>query len=184
MPPKENAETCPSFRSGHLPAEDDVQRLQLLSEPHVGSFDFFLESGLKKAIGDITRAEIDVVDPKADEVDLDSVNTVHFWIENVKVASPATSQAGQPKKLYPRQCRELGMMYSGQITGDFCYEVVQRRNGMKIKGNTIRLKKSFGDMPIMVLSKACHLKGKSPLELADLREEVGLCDKVGDIGCL
>ena len=76
------------------------------------------------------------------------------------------------------------MMYSGQMTGDFCYEVMQRRNGMKIKGNTIRLKKSFGDMPIMVLSKACHLKGKSPLELADLREEVGLCDKVGDIGCL
>lgn len=168
-------ETCPSFRRGHVPAMEDVERLRTLSEPHVASFDFFLDVGIKKAIQDVQPAELDIVDPKAPDVNLDEVDTVQFWVENVKIKSPTKAEAtrgGMGSKLIPRESRELGLMYSGQINGDFCYQIIQRRNGVKIKGRIVRMQKTFGDMPIMVMSKACHLRDKTPLELVKMREEV------------
>jgi len=168
-------ETCPSFRRGHVPSVEDVERLRTLSMPHVDSFDFFLDTGLKKAIQDIVPSELDIVDPKAPDVNLDEVDTVQFWVENVKIKSPIKSEAtrgGMGSKLTPRECRELGLMYAGQISGDFCYQMIQRRNGVKIKGRIVKLQKQFGNMPIMVMSQACHLKDMTPTELVKMKEEV------------
>mmetsp|Transcript_1430 Transcript_1430/g.1921 ORF Transcript_1430/g.1921 Transcript_1430/m.1921 type:complete len:1240 (+) Transcript_1430:30-3749(+) len=167
-------ETCPSFRRNHVPSVRDVTRLQNLSKPHVESFDFFLASGVDKAINDIPISELDISDPKNPDVNLDEVSTVHFWVENVAIKSPLKAEStrgGTGSKLTPRECRELGLMYSGLIMGDFCCQIVQRRNGIKIKGRIMKIKKHFGNMPIMVMSKACHLKGKTPAELANMREE-------------
>jgi DNA-directed RNA polymerase beta subunit len=172
-------ETCPSFRRGHVPAIEDVERLRTLSLPHVESFDFFLETGLRKAIQDIVPSELDLVDPKAPDVDLDEVDTIQFWVENITIKSPTKSEAtrGLPGKLTPRECRELGLMYSGQMIGDFCYQIFQRRNGVKINGRIVKLQKHFGNMPIMVMSQACHLKGKTPTELVKMKEEVSISGK-------
>lgn len=41
----------------------------------------------------------------------------------------------------------------------------------EVNGTVVRLHKKFGDMPIMVMSKACHLAGKTPDELMQLKEE-------------
>ena len=93
-------ETCPSFRRGHLPHQEDVDRLRLLSEPHVKSFDYFLEIGLPKGIKDIEPAELDVVDLTKvranglESVDWSEVSTVQFWIEDVKVTNPPATSAG------------------------------------------------------------------------------------------
>jgi DNA-directed RNA polymerase I subunit RPA2 len=166
-------ETCPSFCRGHLPHEENVERLRLLSKPHIESFDYFLEVGLKKAIADIVPSELDLVDPKQNEtVDLNEGSTLQFWIDNVKVSSPMKPDgAGRTSRLAPRECRELGLMYSGKIQGDFCYQLTQRRNGVAIPGRIIRFQSQFGDMPIMVMSMACHLRGRNPGELAKMREE-------------
>jgi DNA-directed RNA polymerase I subunit RPA2 len=170
QPPKE---TCPSFNRGHLPKKDHVERLHSLSRPHVESFDYFLEVGLKKAVGDIEPSELDLVDPKRDDiVDYSEVDTIQFWVENVTIKSPV--KAGG-KLLAPRECRELGLMYSGKIQGDFCFRVVKHRNGLAIPERTTRFQSQFGEMPIMVMSKACHLNGKSPAELSSMREEVRMC---------
>jgi DNA-directed RNA polymerase I subunit RPA2 len=169
-------ETCPSFRRGHVAAHEDVERLLTLSLPHVESFDFFLDTGLQKAIQDIPPAEIDVVDLKAKSpsVNLDEVDTVQFWVENVSVKAPiqVRSGGGSTSMLTPRECRELGLMYSGDIVGDFCYQTIHRRNGIQVKGRISKFQKNFGNMPIMVMSKVCHLRGKSPTELVKMKEEV------------
>ena len=163
-------ETCPSFHRGHLPKRQDVERLRSLSKPHVESFNYFLEVGLKKAIADIEPYELDLIDPKREEpVDLGEVDTVQFWVENVTIKAPVKEGGG---RLAPRECRELGLMYSGKIQGDFCYQVIKHRNGNRIPERLIRFQCQFGDMPIMVMSTACHLNGKSPAELATMREEV------------
>jgi DNA-directed RNA polymerase beta subunit len=170
-------ETCPSFRRGHVPALEDVERLRTLSRPHVDSFNFFLDQGLKKAILDIVPSELDIVDPLALDVNLDEVDTVQFWVENINVKAPIKSEAtrgGFASKLTPRECRELGLMYSGQMIGDFCYRMIQRRNGVKIHGRTVKMQKNFGNMPIMVMSQVCHLEGKTPTELVKMKEEVSL----------
>jgi len=171
-------DTCPSFRSGPFPAEEDVNRLRQLTAPHVDSFNYFLEVGLSQGIKDIEPAEFDIVDPKVvrenpRSIDLGETSSVKFWVEDVKVAKPVkSSSAGRSNRLLPRESRERSLMYSGLLSGTFCYNIIQRRNGVEIPGRPVKIQKAFGNMPIMVLSKACHLEGKMPKDLVKLREEV------------
>lgn len=176
----------PSFRQGHLSATSDVKRYQSLSAPHVDGFDFFLDRGLSRAISDIEPAEFDLVDPGHSELNNGGAK-IKFWVEGVKVTPPMkagstiggshgryqSSQVSGFSPLTPRECRELGLMYSGAMTGEFCYQLIQRdSDGVESTGRVARIKKKFGDMPIMVMSKACHLRGKKPKELIQMREEV------------
>jgi len=186
--------TIPSFRRGHLSATSDVKRYQSLSAPHVDGFDFFLDRGLPRAISDIEPAELDLVDPDQSALNA-SVRSngarIKFWFEEVKINPPtkaglasnldggshrrfqSSSQVPAFSPITPRECRELGLMYSGAMTGDFCYQLIQRNpEGVESLGRVVRIKKKFGDMPIMVMSKACHLRGKKPAELIQMKEEV------------
>jgi hypothetical protein len=44
---------------------------------------------------------------------------------------------------------------------------------VEVAGKIVRIHKKFGEMPIMVMSKACHLNDKKPTELVAMKEEVG-----------
>lgn len=175
-----NVETSrvPSFRGGHLPAEEDVERLRTLSHPHVDSFNYFLDEGLDRGIKDIEPAELCVVDPQKlrDEpssIDWNETTSIKFWVENVKISKPVKpSTSGRSNLLLPRECRERWLMYSGPMTGTFCYTIIQRRNGVEIPTKPIRIQKNFGAMPIMIGTRGCHLEGMTPKELVKLKEEV------------
>jgi DNA-directed RNA polymerase beta subunit len=177
-PVKKVKETCPSFSRGHLPSMEDVERLRTLSKPHVDSFDYFLDVGLMRGIKDIEPAELDLVDTGKvrqyglKSVDWSEVSTVHFWLEDLKVAKPVKSGSGKSNRLLPCECRERRIMYSGEMSGKFCYKITQRRNGVKIDGRPVKVPKTFGKLPIMVLSKMCHLKDMTPEDLVKVKEEV------------
>jgi DNA-directed RNA polymerase beta subunit len=132
-----------------------------------------------------------------DETDmLQDVSTVQFWVEDVTVAKPMKSVSSGARStqhnnnssnnnshnnsssscLYPREARERGCMYSGTISATFCYRIIERRNYTIIPNKIIRIpNKNFGDMPIMVLSKSCHLHNRcTPQQLTQLKEEVGI----------
>jgi DNA-directed RNA polymerase I subunit RPA2 len=191
--------SIPSFRRGHLPGAEDVERLRFLTRPHVESFNFFLDVGLRDGVRDIEPAELDVVDPKrlqrqqqaqeggsgsgsgggtgtgnGGSIDWEEVPTVRFWVEDVRVNKPikSSSAAGRNPRMLPRECRERSYTYAGQIVGNFCHQTVRRRNGLAMEGSTVRISKTFGNLPIMVGSKACHLAGMTPSELVKLKEEV------------
>jgi hypothetical protein len=177
-----NVETCPSFRSGHLPSADDVDRLRTLASPHVESFNYFLTKGLAAGIADIEPVEIDIVDPAkpTTEVDWDSVTVVKFWVESAKLGMPVKpTNSGLSTKLLPRECRELGLPYTAPLLATVCYTVIHRRNGVEMAGKPIKVQKNFGEMPILVMSKACHLCGLKPKSLVKLKEEVGFSLAVG-----
>ena len=172
-------ETCPSFRSGHLPREKDVKRLRGLSAPHVESFNYFLDTGLSQGIGDIEFSELALVDPaklRSDpsSIDWNDVTSVQFWVDAVSVGRPTKPVGtGTSNRLYPRECRERRLHYAAPMTGTFCYKIVERRNGVTFPGATVRMpKRNFGNMPIMVMSKRCHLEGLMPEALMRLKEEV------------
>jgi len=118
------------------------------------------------------------------------VQTLKMWIENVHIGRPmklennissasssSSLSSSNGLKLTPRECRELGLMYSGPMSGDFCYQINHRtidyetNEMMEIPGKVVRLYKKFGDMPIMVMSKACHLNEKRPEQLVTMKEE-------------
>ena len=189
-----SVETCPSFRSGHLPDMKDVEQYRSLSAPHVESFDYFLDIGLERGIKDIDPAEMDLVDPNQQrtapsEIDWDETSLVKFWVESVKLGKPSKPQnCGRSTKLLPRECRERGLMYASTMTADFCYQIIQRRNGHAMPAKVVKLgSKNFGDMPIMVMSSRCHLYGMSPKALVKNKEEVCvyacLLSGVYTIGC-
>jgi DNA-directed RNA polymerase beta subunit len=180
-------ETCPSFRRGSLPQYDDVKRLRTLSVPHVGSFDYFLEKGLALGCADIVPFEIDLVNPaksgNGSRTNSSSgpreVQTLKMWVSNVKVDRPVKADfSNNGSQLTPRECRELGLVYSGPMMGELCYQINHRKidenqSMTEIPGKVVRIRKKFGDMPIMVMSKACHLHNKKPSELVAMKEEVG-----------
>ena len=174
-------QTAPSHWSGSLPRKEDVERLRKLTAPHVESFNYFLEEGLARGVEDIEPSEIDIVDPKRlrdepDSIDYDEVSTVKFWIENPKVGKPIKSSPGgrTRENLLPRECRERGLKYSGPLKASFCYQIIKRRNGAEFPQQIVRIPKEFGELPIMVGSKACHLHNTSPRQLAKLKEEVSI----------
>ena len=165
-------QSIPSFRRSHLPGDEDVNRLRFLTRPHVESFNYFLQEGLAKGIKAIPKAELDIVDLKKmredrSKIDWDEISTVRFWFEDVRVSKPskAASAGRSGGKLYPNECRERSLMYSGQIHGKFCYEIIQRRNGVTKGTVPYKMPKTFGVMPVMVGSNACHLEGMGPKSL-------------------
>lgn len=175
----------PSFTRSHQCKKSDVRKLHRLSAPHVESFNYFLDRGLAQGVRDIQPYEVDVVDASQQEnrgvghTPGKVSDTVKFWLENVKIGLPTKSQpsgtSGGSKslKLLPRECRELGIMYSAPLIGEVCIQFV-RRDGYGNEtptGQTQRIQRSFGMMPIMVMSRACHLHGKSPSELIKCKEE-------------
>jgi DNA-directed RNA polymerase I subunit RPA2 len=184
-------QTVPSFHRSHTCRKSDVRKLHRLSAPHVESFNYFLDVGLQRGISDIGIHEIDMIDPSVERgvgyVPGKSADTIQFWLENVRIGMPTKSQpygttgggggaAGamqKSMKLYPRECRELGIIYAAPITGEFCYQFVKRDGygNESASGSIMRTSRNFGMMPIMVMSKACHLHGKSPSELIKRREE-------------
>ena len=181
-------QSCPSFRRSHLPAEADVNRLRFLTRPHVDSFNYFLQTGLTKGVRAIPKAELDMVDPKKLRenrhlIDWDEITTVRFWFEDVSISKPskALSAGKSHGRLYPNECRERSLMYSGQISGKFCYEIIQRRNGVAKSSVPYKIPKTFGVMPVMVMSNACHLEGMAPKELVAVKEEV--CTRILHFSC-
>ena len=188
--PKHPVESGPSYRRSSLPHVEDVERFRYLTKPHVNSFDYFLQVGLDKGIRDIEPIEMDILPPallrsigigeegseEKLQKALQDVTTIKFWFENVKIGKPnKNSGMGQtaPNSLLPRECRERDLMYSGLITGNLCFTVVERRNGMIVNRSRrpTKLAKNFGSMPIMVGSRACNLHGLTPEQLIQCREE-------------
>ncbi|KAL7517246.1 hypothetical protein ACHAWF_000116, partial [Thalassiosira exigua] len=169
-----------------------LRRLRSLSAPHVRSFDYFLDVGLVRGVSDIAPFEVDLVDLKLPEnkhvgyVEGKGADTLKFWLEDVKMGMPTKTQpsgisggggggggGAKSMKLFPRECRELGVMYSAPLSADACLQLVRRDGyGNEVpSGAALRVRKNFGAMPVMVGSRACHLAGKSPQELIKLREE-------------
>ena len=176
---KKRVQTCPSHWNASLPKQEDVDRLRSLSAPHVESFNYFLEEGLSRGVKAIEPAEFSIVDPiklrdSPDSIDISELSSVKFWVENARVAKPIKASPGgrSQANLLPRECRERGMMYSGSLQALFCIQIIKRRNGVEFPQPVMRVPKEFGELPIMVGSKACHLHNTTPKQLRVFKEEV------------
>lgn len=174
---KKNRQPCPSYWKGSLPRDEDVERYRLLSAPHVESFDYFLDRGLNDGIMSIEPLDIDLKDQKYVQTDgtytdFDSLTTVRVWYESAQVDRPVKiGKGGRSVALLPNECRERRLMYSGALHANVCFQVIERRNGHEIPGKVHRLQRSFGEIPILVQSKKCNLRGLTPAQLMRRKEE-------------
>lgn len=131
----------------------DFEALRELFRPHIDSYDYFLVEGLEKALLSIRPAEIS--DPSTG-------TKLRISFEKPYILPPAR-EARLSEPLFPHECREARLTYRGEFSLDVCFQYNE--------GVVIREKISFGHLPIMLMSKLCHLRGADPQKLISHKEE-------------
>lgn len=142
---------------GAVPKREDLDSLRELFKPHIESFDYFIESGLEDMLLHIKPAQL--IHPQ-------SGTKLRLWFENPEFYSPFKGDENRKairEPLLPMECRQAGLSYHGRFYADVCFQW----SG----GPVIREKFSFGFIPIMLMSKLCHLRGADPHKLISFKEE-------------
>ena len=131
-------------------------RLEHLVAPHVDSFNYFLEFGIKEAISDLPPLDMRIEDG----------HYVKMQFTNVDIAFPSKRDDLTDGRMTPREARERDMTYSGAIVGNLMVSVGNDENASEMS-----LAVKLGDLPIMVKSEHCHLRGLNAQQLVLLKEE-------------
>lgn len=132
--------------------------IQDVSKAHVESFNYVLREGLSRAVADIPPCEFAL--PNGDRVKLE--------IRDPYIGSPMISKntiGVVTPQVYPAECRNRGTTYRGRLDVTVVWSV----NG--VHQDTI--KKTVGEVPIMVKSQVCNIAKMSPAELVRRGEEAG-----------
>ncbi|XVF24522.1 hypothetical protein REPUB_Repub13aG0135400 [Reevesia pubescens] len=145
------------------PIKSAVDKFQLLPEflkvrglvkQHLDSFNYFVNTGIKKIVRANDRIVSDV-DP-----------SIYLRFKDVRIGEPSMTIDGISEKINPHTCRLSDMTYAAPILVNI--EYIQGSHGQKT-----RLEKNdlvIGRMPIMLRSCCCVLYGKDEAELARLGE--------------
>ncbi|XP_019055826.1 PREDICTED: DNA-directed RNA polymerase I subunit 2 [Nelumbo nucifera] len=134
----------------------DYESLRELFKPHIDSFDYFVDAGLETMLMHIKPVEI---------VDSFTKTKLRIWFGKSELYPPQKERISKSIRdpLLPFECRQAGISYSGKFMVDVCF---QYNNGV-----VVREKFGFGQLPIMLKSKVCHLRGADPQKLVSYKEE-------------
>jgi len=156
--------------------------LEKLVAPHIDSFNFSLEEGLRLTVSDLDKVEVSIRAKESNEEEDDSetkdnipTKTFTLWFEDLQVGfptAPTTQNKNQvqitDRKLLPHECREAGISYEAPMMGTLCIRE-ESSGGEKAEK---RFKKKLGMVPIMVKSNHCRLYGLSPKDLIRCHEDM------------
>ena len=148
--------------SGEPPSKSQRQRLEELTAPHIESFDYFLDEGLRLSVAALETEEVDHPSGEPN-------SAIRFWFESVAIAKPVRNDAGSldVKPLYPTECRNRCTSYKAPIHAIICKQVGE--------AEPERFQRKLGLLPIMVRSKKCNLRGLTPSQLVQRCEENAEC---------
>ncbi|CAH0721281.1 unnamed protein product, partial [Brenthis ino] len=141
----------PNYRK---PPKTPNPYLQCLGTPHIDSFNYMIQDGLKAAIADLIPAEFEM--PSGEKVKI-TIDEAAF----AKPSVPMEAVGVKNQKVSPTECRQRAATYKG----DF-----KIRLSFVIDGKTTTMDRSLGSLPIMLKSKVCHLADLSPEELVKQNE--------------
>eukprot|EP00201_Polytomella_parva_P019467 CAMPEP_0175041304 /NCGR_PEP_ID=MMETSP0052_2-20121109/1831_1 /TAXON_ID=51329 ORGANISM="Polytomella parva, Strain SAG 63-3" /NCGR_SAMPLE_ID=MMETSP0052_2 /ASSEMBLY_ACC=CAM_ASM_000194 /LENGTH=1341 /DNA_ID=CAMNT_0016303785 /DNA_START=27 /DNA_END=4052 /DNA_ORIENTATION=+ len=144
------------MQAGLVQGDQVPEEFRKLVEPHVSSFDYFLNEGMERVVDSIEPVEIE--QPGTGE-------TYKVYYEDAHIDKPVRDETGFAGdfKIYPRDCREAGTTYKGAFTVRIA---VEGPNDTKF-----HIDRRLGSMPIMVGSSACHLAGMNRQQLVAAKEE-------------
>ena len=80
----------------------------------------------------------------------------HFYLEKPERLRKADGLHGSllEPRIFPRECREAGQTYSGNLMSTVCYKVTESCHDHPVHKNVIKI----CNFPIMIASHACHLE--------------------------
>ncbi|KAL5720144.1 DNA-directed RNA polymerase [Ranunculus cassubicifolius] len=135
----------------------NYSNLEDLIKPHIDSFDHFLDSGIESLLSHIKPVKI--IDPNTKQK-----LQISFGAHELNAPVKERVKGGFQTALLPFECRQAKLSYSGKFTVEVCFTY-------EGSINPIREKFNFGNLPIMLKSKNCHLRGADPKKLVSYREE-------------
>jgi len=139
-------------RGGSCSDAEVTARLRELVRPHVDSFDWFVQYGLDEGVEALEPEEFE--GPEGEHISL--------WLDSATLSAPK-SETRREQDLYPSECRRRAASYTGQLRVVLKYSV----DG----GAPLEFDRAVGQLPVMVRSAACHLRGLGAAELVRKREE-------------
>ncbi|PIN12704.1 DNA-directed RNA polymerase [Handroanthus impetiginosus] len=140
----------------HLAEEKDYEALREIFKHHIDSFDHMVEYGLETMLMSIKPVEV---------FDSFSNLKLRIWFENPEIYPPQKERFSRTMAdaLYPFECRQAKLSYSGKFMVDIKFQYDD--------GVIVREKMNFGQFPIMLKSKLCHLRGANDPKKLVLRNE-------------
>eukprot|EP00940_MAST-03C_sp_MAST-3C-sp2_P000348 g348.t1 len=150
--------TTPSASPGGMPTKTS-ESVRSIVKHHVQSFDYLVEEGLKYAVRDILPMTVNLPAPSSASAHY----PMRFWIEDPKWGSPGKNDDSLDPRLFPAECKGRGMTYTAPLWLTFCWSVND--------GRVSKISLHVGDIPIMVCSTLCHLRGLNPREMIRRHED-------------
>ncbi|CAA2959266.1 DNA-directed RNA polymerase I subunit 2 [Olea europaea subsp. europaea] len=141
----------------HLSKEKNYEALKELFKHHIESFDYMVEYGLDTMLQNIKPIEV---------FDSFSKLKLRIWFGKSELYPPQKERFSRTMAdaLYPFECRQAKLTYAGKFLVDIYFQYAD--------GAPIREKFNFGQFPIMLKSKLCHLKAADlPKKLVLYKED-------------
>lgn len=132
-----------------------------IARHHIDSFDYAMTTCLERACG--YMLPFDYLAP--DEAVTCGFKKMTLWYDSIELGTPTSDDLDyQGGNLYPSECRQRRMTYSMPL-----FAVVSRKFDDEMVDH-IRVK--LGDIPVMVGSKFCNLRGLDERELVTKGEDM------------
>ncbi|KAL6327625.1 hypothetical protein AAG906_022046 [Vitis piasezkii] len=143
-------------------AGPDYEPLRELFQHHIDSFDHLVEFGLETLLMSVKPVEVSLF---ITHNGVFFLTRIALWFGQPELYPPQKERSARTMRdaLYPFECRQAKISYSGKLLADVCF---QYGNGV-----VIREKFNLGQFPIMLKSKLCHLRGADPQKLVSCKEE-------------
>ncbi|KAI0164960.1 hypothetical protein GGR57DRAFT_451240 [Xylariaceae sp. FL1272] len=140
--------------------------LQQAVNPHIESFDALFTPGglIDRGLEDIGSKLFLDGDDKTPPQSRNKLAIKCTSVHLQKSLLPASNKfAVKNREILPAECRERHVSYRGKLSATFEYRINN--------GEAKEFTRELGQLPIMVKSDYCHLKGNSPAQLVARKEE-------------
>jgi len=144
-----------------------VKNMRKTTQPHIDSFNHAISHDIHRMIQQLPTWKI--VEKPTEESEETETKTMELNIVGVNISKPEMPESNGVK-LYPSQCREGRLDYSGKLTLEF--EVSTYQGEDSSSSHSYRISVDAGFVPIMVMSSLCHLRHMTKEQLAKHGEEL------------
>ena len=138
--------------------------LKNVPRSHIDSFDNAFDVCLKRALINLRPVSL-TIPPSAFSAEINEPLIMRMWIEEAEPHKPfkeGVTVSLSDTRLFPSECRQRALTYSGKIMATIALQIGKKppeKISLEIPG-----------IPIMVMSKLCHLRDMTELQLVQHKE--------------
>ncbi|KAJ2384559.1 hypothetical protein GGI05_004969, partial [Coemansia sp. RSA 2603] len=153
----------------HPGQQHEYPQTQQLTAPHIESFNTIWERAGPHAPPLIDTA-VSLIEPQTvfdgkGDSENPRGNKIKVWLSDLRLDHPTQTARDEKgsRLVLPTECRQRSATYRGRLSGVLHYQVNDNPEMTE--------ERNFGQLPIMVRSNRCNLKGMGPADLIKAHEE-------------